>query len=147
MATTRRPASSISSRRGSADTTATGKGIEQSTLAFEAFWAWLQAHPNCIIRAGTPELVVYDDEELHWHFASEGTDMVLVQVLRGKKLVAEILVNPAEVAYVQGVAGEEEEFVFELVAAGATDRGPAYHFVMSHGYDARGAPAAGRAVH
>ena len=36
------------------------------------FWNWLAAHPNCILRAGTPEAVLYDDEEFHWHFAAEG---------------------------------------------------------------------------
>ena len=69
-----------------------------------------------------------------------------MQVLRGKKLVGEILVNPGDVAYVQSVAGDEE-FVFELVSASETGRVPAYHFVLSHGYDGRDAPAPGRAVH
>jgi hypothetical protein len=126
-----------------------GKTIEHdgTTLAFEAFWTWLQAHPNCLIRAGTPEVVVYDDEDLHWHFASEGPDTLVVQVLRGKKLVGEILVAPSEVAYVQGVAGERDEYVFELVSATAAERVPAYHFVLSHAYEGQETSAPGRAVH
>lgn len=118
-----------------------------TTLAFDAFWNWLQAHPNCIIRAGTPDTVLYDEEELHWHFANEGGDTLLIQVLRGKKLLGEILVAPAEVAYVQTAAGEEDEYVFELVSETETDRVVAYHVVLSHGYDAQERPAAGRAVH
>jgi hypothetical protein len=118
-----------------------------STLAFDAFWNWLQAHPNCIIRAGTPDAVLYDEEELHWHFAAEGTDTLLVQVLRGKKLLGEILVAPAEIAYVQGAAGEEDEYVFELITESEKDRVVTYHFVLSHGYDEKESAGAGRAVH
>ena len=49
------------------------------------------AHPNCIVRAGTPEAIMYDDEDLHWHFAVEGTSTLLVQVLRGKRLMGWML--------------------------------------------------------
>ena len=118
-----------------------------ATLSFDAFWAWLQAHPNCILRAGTPEAVVYDDEDLHWHFTAEGSDTLVVQLLRGKKLVGEILLAPAEVTYVQGAAGEDDEYVFELVSETETDRVAAYHFVLAHGYDAEEPLTPGRAVH
>jgi len=118
-----------------------------TTLSFEAFWTWLQAHPNCIIRAGTPETVLYDDEELHWHFTAESETLV-IQVLRGKRLVGELLLAPGEIAYVQGVAGEEdEEYVFELVSETETDRVAAFHFVLSHSYEAQARSAPGRAVH
>jgi len=119
-----------------------------ATLAFDAFWNWLQAHPNCIVRAGTPESVLYDDEELHWHFTAEGPDTLVVQVLRGKRLVGEVLVAPADVAYVQAVAGEEEdEYVFELITETETDRVAAYYFVLSHAYEPQEHPGGGRAVH
>jgi hypothetical protein len=119
-----------------------------STLAFEGFWSWLQTHPNCILRAGTPEAVLYDDDDLHWHFAAEGTDTLVVQLMRGKKLVGEIVLSPGQVAYVQGVAGEEEdEFVFELISETETDRVAAYHFVLSHAFDAQETGTPGRAVH
>ena len=29
------------------------------TLSFTTFWEWLKAHPNCILRAGTREAVVF----------------------------------------------------------------------------------------
>jgi hypothetical protein len=118
-----------------------------TTLSFEAFWSWLQAHPNCIVRAGTPEAVVYDDEDVHWHFATEGADTLVVQAMRGKKLVGEILVVPSDVAYVQGVAGEEDEYAFELVSEGERDRVAAYYFVLSHGYEAPSGGTSSRAVH
>lgn len=109
---------------------------EPLTLTFEAFWSWLLGHPNCILRAGTPEAVVYDDEDLHWHFASEGPQTLVVQVMRGKRLVGELLVEPEHVTYVLGAAGErEDEHLFELVSEGAGDRTASYFFVLSHGYD------------
>jgi hypothetical protein len=129
---------------------ASRKTIEHATatLPFDTFWTWLQTHPNCILRAGTPETVVYDDDELHWHFIAEGADAFIVQVMRGKNLVAEIVVVPADIAYVQGVAGEEEEFVFELVSETERERMAAYHFVLSHGYDAQeSVTPGGRRVH
>ncbi|MGB6366978.1 MAG: hypothetical protein WBG93_09130, partial [Thermoanaerobaculia bacterium] len=57
------------------------------TLSLEAFWSWLLTHPNCIVRAGTREAVIYDDEDLHWHLANEGPETLLVQLVRGKRLV------------------------------------------------------------
>jgi len=61
--------------------------------------------------------------------------------------VGEILVVPADVAYVQGVASEEDEYVFELISETQADRVAAYHFVLSHGYDAQERLTPGRAVH
>jgi hypothetical protein len=124
--------------------------IEHSatTLSLETFWNWIQTHPNCILRAGTPDVTVYDDDELHWHFTAEGGDTLVVQLFRGKDLAAEILLVQAEVTYVQGVAGEEDdEYVFELISETEDDRVAAYHFVLSHGYDAHERSASGRAVH
>lgn len=109
---------------------------EPLTLPFETFWSWLATHPNCILRGGTPEAVLYDDEDLHWHFALEGGETMLVQVLRGKRLVGEILVQPEQITYVQGTPGEtEEEYVFELISEGDASRVSAYFFVLSHTYE------------
>ncbi len=106
------------------------------TLPFETFWNWVITHPNCILRAGTPEAVIYDDEDLHWHFAGEGPTTLLVQVLRGKRLVGELLMEPEQVTYVQGVHGQrEDEHVFELIVESEKDRVVAYFFVLAHGYE------------
>ncbi len=117
-------------------------------LPFETFWPWLVSHPNCVLRAGTPEAVLYDDDDLHWHFASEATGTLLVQVIRGKRMMGEILVQPSQVAYVQGYAGEEEgEWFFDLVAEGTSgEAGYAYFFVLSHGHEDEETPSA-RPVH
>ena len=106
------------------------------TVPFETFWTWLMAHPNCILRAGTPEAVLYDDEDLHWHFATEAPQTLLVQVLRGKRLVGELLLDPEQVAFVQGVPPErEEEHVFELISETDSERIAIFFFVLVHGFE------------
>ena len=89
-----------------------------------------------------------DDGVRHWHFATEGDDALIVQLIRGKNLVSEIVVVPGDITYVQGVAGEvEDEFVFELISETDRDRVAAYHFVLSHGYDGQETAPSRRAVH
>ncbi len=108
---------------------------DTSAFPFEAFWHWVTTHPNCILRAGTPEAVLYDDDDLHWHFAAEDASL-LVQVIRGKRLIGEIVVDPEQVAYVQEVPGDvPDEHTFELVAESESEPFPAYFFVMAHGWD------------
>lgn len=104
------------------------------TLPFSKFWTWLQGHPNCILRAGTPEAVLFDDDDLHWHFSREDDGTLIVQLMRGKKLYGELAVTPADVTYVQVEPGEGEEFRFDLLGD-ADSAVAAYHFVLSHGYD------------
>lgn len=119
--------------------------MEPVTLPFDTFWNWLMTHPNCILRAGTPEAVLYDDEDLHWHFAAEGAGTLLVQLIRGKRLVGEMFVDPEHVSYVQGGDGEVEgEAAFELVSESESGRMTVYFFVLTHGYEAPGSFTAAR---
>jgi hypothetical protein len=105
------------------------------TLPFETFWNWLTRHSNCIVRAGTADAILFDDEDLHWHFASDGPAL-FIQVIRGKRLMGELVVDPERVTYVQGFSEEQEgEFAFELISEGKTERAAAYFFVLTHGYD------------
>lgn len=109
---------------------------EPLTLPMDQFWSWVVTHPNCILRAGTPDAVLYDDDDLHWHFASEGPHTLLVQVIRGKRVMGEVFVDPEPVAYVVGSPGDQEgEFVFELIVETEKDRVMAYFFVLTHGYE------------
>ncbi len=111
-------------------------GDETPTLSFEEFWSWLVRHPNCILRAGTQDTVLYDDEDFHWHFAVEGPDTPLVQIIRGKRLVGELLIARDRIAYVQGVTGDVEgEHVFDLIVESKIDQLTAYFFVLSHTYE------------
>lgn len=109
--------------------------MEHTTLPFPEFWKWLQAHPNCILRAGTSEAVLYDDEDLHWHLAGDGNEPRAVQLVRGKRLMGELLLEPERVTYVEGTPGEGEEFVFELISETPHERTSPYFFVLSHGYE------------
>ena len=115
-----------------------------ATSSFDAFWSWLLRHPNCIVRAGTPETQIFDDEDLHWHFANEGATL-FVQVIRGKRLMGELLIDPEAVAYVQAYGEEPEgEFAFELISETETDRVALYFFVLSHGMEGEDPPPAHR---
>ena len=105
------------------------------TLPFETFWSWVTTHPNCILRAGTAEAVLYDDDDLHWHFAEEESTL-LAHLLRGKRLIGELLLDPEIVTYVQGVQGQrDDEHIFELISETETDRVAVYFFVLTHGYE------------
>ena len=72
-----------------------------ATLTFEEFWAWVQQHYNCILRVGTAESVVFDDEPFHWRFLMLEADLWLVQLGLGKKTISEMAVIPSRVNYVQ----------------------------------------------
>ncbi len=114
------------------------------TLPFEKFWGWLQAHANCILRAGTPDAVLYDFEDFHWHLASEDDSTLLVQLVRGKVLIGEMVVFASEIAYVQCELAENEEYVCECIVENERIREVAYHFVMAHEYDETEQPLTGR---
>lgn len=117
-----------------------------ATLSFDKFWKWLVAHPNCIIRAGTPDSVLYDDDDLHWHLSTERPGQFQVQLVRGKRLLAEIFIKSNEVAYVQeSIADKEGEYLFELVSESEKDRVAPYFFVLAHRYEAE--EALPRGVH
>jgi hypothetical protein len=106
------------------------------TLSFDEFWEWLVMHPNCILRAGIQNAVIYDDEDYHWHFSQDGAETYLVQVVRGKRLVGELVVARDRVAYFQGLEGDQEgEVLFEAVGADEVESPLVCFFVMSHGMD------------
>ena len=118
-----------------------------ATLPFETFWSWLMLHPNCILRAGTVDAVLYDDDDLHWHFAADGA-LFFVQVIRGKRLLGEIVVDTERVAYAQALGEDREgEFLFELVSETESERTAAWFFVLSHAYDAEEPRGPEHAVH
>ncbi len=121
--------------------------VSTPTLDFDAFWEWIVNHPNCILRAGNADAVVYDDDDFHWRFAPENDDTLIVQVIRGKRLVGEILIQPERIAYVQTFTGDQErEHVFELISETENERSSAYFFVLTHGFDDED-PISDRAIH
>lgn len=108
----------------------------KTTLPFDQFWQWLSDHPNCIVRAGTPEAILYDDDDLHWLFGREDERTMLVQVLRGKRVVAELFLEPEQVSYVEGAPPDTtDEYSFELISETENDRSVVGFFVLTHGLD------------
>ncbi len=108
---------------------------------------WLQAHANCILRAGTPDVMLFDHDDYHWHLAAEDELTLIVQLVRGKELVGEIVVMAGDIAYVTSEPNENEEFIFECVIESEASREVAYHFVMAHGYDDTDFPSLRRWTH
>lgn len=117
------------------------------TLQFEKFWSWLNVHANCILRAGTHDAVLFDHEDYHWHLTAEDDLTLIVQLVRGKELVGEIVIASSEIAYVQCEPGEGDEFLFECVVENMAAREVAYHFVLAHGYEEREVQSARRWTH
>ena len=80
--------------------------------------------------------MIFDHEDFHWHFAEETDGTLLVQLVRGKRLLGEMLLESEQVAYVEAVPQEhEDEHPFELISEASGERFAPYFFVMAHGYD------------
>ncbi|WP_020413537.1 hypothetical protein [Microbulbifer variabilis] len=109
-------------------------------IPFKEFWAWLAEHPNCILRAGSTDSVVYDDDDYYWRFAEEDARTLLVQVIRGKRPVAEFFIEPAHVSTVRVNPGERGEFNFDLVTEFQGQMQVIFYFVLSHGFDEEVSP-------
>ncbi len=108
-----------------------------TTLAFDRFWRWLRLHPNCILRAGTVDVFLHDREDFHWHLEEDAERNPVVQLLSGKQLVAEMVLDVRDVLYVEAVPdpdGEQGQFLFELVGGSKEEPYAVYHFAVAHGF-------------
>lgn len=105
------------------------------TLSLQDFWPWLADHCNCILRAGTPDSILYDDDDFFWRFTHENPNTLLVQVVKGKCLVGEVFIEPDLVSSVRITPGEKEEVIFDLMAEADGEEQVLYYFVMAHGYE------------
>jgi hypothetical protein len=121
-----------------------------STLGFDKFWRWLKQHPNCILRAGTADVWLHDQDDLHWHVDEDPDRNPSVQLVRGKQLVGEIVLDVRDVLFVQATPdGEANEghFLFEVVGGGRDEPYAVYHFLLSHGLDGEGGHPGGGLKH
>lgn len=107
-----------------------------ANLEIDQFWAWINNHYNCILRAGGMGFVLFDQPDVHWHLWTDPEGMYIVQLLRGKDTTAEFYLNPGEVLYVVSSPGEGEETLFELVGGAEGEATPMFHFLMSHPFEA-----------
>ncbi len=110
-----------------------------TTLPFARFWQWLKDHAGCILEAGTTTTSVFDYEDFHWGFIQEEDGRVTAQVIRGKNLVAELVIDPSEITYVQATPDAEGadrgQWIFECMAGKAQEEYVAAYFVLSHGFE------------
>ena len=109
-----------------------------TTLQFDRFWKWLKRHSSCILRAGTQDSYLYDQEDLHWHLEEDEDRVPVVQLLRGKHVLGELVIEARDVLFVQAVPeanGEQGQFVFELVGGGGDEPYAVYHFLLAHGFE------------
>ncbi|HEY8570295.1 hypothetical protein [Microbulbifer sp.] len=112
-----------------------------NTLSLQDFWTWLTEHCNCILRAGTPDSILYDDDDFFWRFTHENPNTLLVQLVKGKRLVGEVFVEPDLVSSVRITPGDKEEVIFDLMAEADGEEQVLYYFVMAHGYDVHEPPS------
>ncbi len=117
-------------------------------LTFDAFWRWLSEHRNCLLRVGSPDVVLMDHELAHWDFFEEDDGRAVVQCIIGKSLVGEVLIERTEVLFVQASPDLEspnsQAWNFELIGGSKTENFPLFSFLMSHGME--GSPSGGHTM-
>ena len=110
-----------------------------TTLPFDRFWRWLREHPNCILEAGTTATSLFDFEDFHWGFLQEEDGRITAQLIRGKSLVGELVIDPGEVTYVQASPDAEGanrgQWIFEAMAGTGDQEFVAAYFVLAHGLE------------
>ncbi len=109
-----------------------------TTIAFDRFWLWLRHHANCIVRAGTVDTFLHDQEAFHWHLDEDPERNPVVQLIWGKLLVGEMILDVRDVLYVEATpeeGGEPDQFLFELVGGSKEEPYAVYHFLVAHGFE------------
>jgi hypothetical protein len=112
---------------------------DATPLTFDQFWRWLLEHRNCMVRAGGGDHMLFDADPLHWEFFDEPDGRAIVQLILGKTLVGELVLERGEVLFVQATADVENpqsgQWLFECIGGPRDDSYPLYSFVMSHGME------------
>ena len=120
-------------------TTKTAKETPAAPLTFDRFWRWLMDHPNCIVRVGSPDSTLLDHDDFHWDFLEEDDGNAVVQLVKGKALVGELIINRREVLFVQSTLDVEQAaqgfWMFELIGGPKDESYPLATVLMSHGME------------
>ena len=105
-------------------------------LTFEAFWRWLQDHRNCLLRVGSADVVLMDNELLHWDFFEEDDGSTVVQAILGKSLVGEVIIERSDILFVQASPDLEQPasqaWNFECIGGSREENYPLFSFLMTH---------------
>lgn len=108
-------------------------------LTFEQFWKWLNSHRNCLVRAGSGDVMLFDHEMLHWDFFDEPEGEAVCQLIAGKALVGELVIERSEVLFVQASVDLDDpqrgHWMFECMAGGGGESVPLASFVLVHGME------------
>ena len=108
-------------------------------LTFPAFWEWLKDHANCIVGASWGPGALFDDDALHWVLSDQEDRRAIVQVIKGKNLVGELLIDGREIDEVEVLPDSENvqsgQFVAELLSSAADGRQSMGHIVLAHGVE------------
>ena len=109
---------------------------QNAPLTFERFWRWISEHPNCLVRAGTGEATLFDFDDYHWDFQEEDDGHAVVGLVRGKNLVGELLIDKAQVLFVQSSpdveAPQSGHWLFEVIGGSKDEPFGVAWFVVSH---------------
>ncbi|HSP77584.1 MAG TPA: hypothetical protein VLQ93_03595 [Myxococcaceae bacterium] len=110
-----------------------------ATLPFDRFWDWLQDHPNCILSVATDDSWLYDAEALHWALFSEESGTPVVQLIQGKRLIGEMVLDTSDTLHVQVLPDPENlergYFLFKVMGGVRAAPRPRYTFQLSHGME------------
>ncbi|MFO0595356.1 MAG: hypothetical protein U0228_08630 [Myxococcaceae bacterium] len=108
-------------------------------LTFDAFWRWVQDHRNCVLRVGSSDVMLMDNELVHWDFFDEDEGRAVVQAIVGKSLVGEVVIERADVLFVQASPDLEQPgsqaWNFELIGGARGENYPLFAFLLSHGME------------
>jgi hypothetical protein len=108
-------------------------------LTFDVFWRWLQEHRNCVLRIGSNDVMLMDNELLHWDFFDEDDGRAVVQAIVGKSLVGEVIIERSDVLFVQGSLDLEspgsQAWNFELIGGSKEENFPLFSFLLTHGME------------
>ncbi len=110
-----------------------------SPLTFDTFWRWLQEHRNCVLRVGSNDVVLMDNELVHWDFFDEDDGRAVVQAIVGKALVGEAIIERSDVLFVQASPDLEQPgsqaWNFELIGGNKEESFPLFAFLLTHGME------------
>jgi len=108
-------------------------------LTFDSFWRWLAEHRNCVLRVGSNDVVLMDNELLHWDFFDEDDGRAVVQAIIGKSLVGEVIIERSEILFVQASLDLEspgsQAWNFELIGGPKDESFPLFSFLLTHGME------------
>lgn len=108
-------------------------------LTFDAFWRWIQEHRNCVLRVGSADVMLMDNEMVHWDFFDEDDGRAVVQAILGKALIGEVIIERSDVLFVQTSPDLEQPgsqaWNFELIGGSRDENYPLFSFLLSHGME------------